>query len=308
MSQYATINLSAAKNVTSLAVLLPGDALVLGPIQDFDGGITANAASIEVAGTGINTGRAAGNVNLQATGNTTVDAGATLETGLGTVSLAADVKADGTGNDGLGTLSVGPGALVTSTNAAASAVTLRGADINLDTSATPTFVGAQHLLSTTATKTLNGVHSPFHMACDSKGGLFTDIHLNFLTDMARRRFLESVGEQADALVVTGDIAESHSLGVMLQVIDALVQRPIYFVLGNHDFYRGSVAGTQSAVAEVVKGTRMVYLSQAGIVELTPNTALVGHDGWADGRLGDFDGSGVILNDFLLVVEQRVQYN
>ena len=36
----------------------------------------------------------------------------------------------------------------------------------------------------------------------------TDIHLNFLTTLARRRFLESVKEQADALVVTGDIAES----------------------------------------------------------------------------------------------------
>ena len=47
---------------------------------------------------------------------------------------------------------------------------------------------------------------------------------------------------------------------------------------------------------------LVYLSQAGVVELTPNTALVGHDGWADGRLGDFDGSDVILNDFLLIDE------
>ena len=44
----------------------------------------------------------------------------------------------------------------------------------------------------------------------------TDIHLNFLTTLARRRFLESVKEQADALVVTGDIAESNSLGETLR--------------------------------------------------------------------------------------------
>ena len=133
----------------------------------------------------------------------------------------------------------------------------------------------------------------------------TDIHLNFLTTVARRRFLESVKEQADALVVTGDIAESNSLVATLMVMDALVGRPIYFVLGNHDFYRGSVAGTRSAVAEVIHGSKtMVYLSQAGVVELTPNTALVGHDGWADARLGDFDGSGVIFNDFLLIDELR----
>ena len=49
---------------------------------------------------------------------------------------------------------------------------------------------------------------------------------------------------------------------------------------------------------------LVYLNLAGVVELTPNTALVGHDGWADGRLGDFEGSDVILNDFLLIDELR----
>ena len=47
---------------------------------------------------------------------------------------------------------------------------------------------------------------------------------------------------------------------------------------------------------------LVYLNLAGVVELTPHTALVGHDGWADARLGDFDGSDVILNDFLLIEE------
>jgi hypothetical protein len=39
----------------------------------------------------------------------------------------------------------------------------------------------------------------------------TGIHLKFLTSVDRRRFLESVSEQANALVVTGDIAESNSL-------------------------------------------------------------------------------------------------
>ena len=133
----------------------------------------------------------------------------------------------------------------------------------------------------------------------------TDIHLNFLTFMARRRFLEPIGEQADALVVTGDIAESNSLIATLMTMDTLVKKPIYFVLGNHDYYRSSVAGMRQAVARMIEGSRnLIYLSQAGVVELTPRTALVGHDGWADGRLGDLDGSDVILNDFLLIDELR----
>jgi predicted MPP superfamily phosphohydrolase len=134
-------------------------------------------------------------------------------------------------------------------------------------------------------------------------GWATDIHLDHASESARRKFSQSVKERADALVVTGDIAESHILGSALTALATLTERPVYFVLGNHDFYRGSIAGTRRQVGYVV-GEDLVYLSQAGIIELTSKTALVGHDGWADGRLGDLDRSEEILNDFLLIDELR----
>ena len=124
-----------------LLATLPGDDLTLGQIRDINGGIgsiAASAATIEV--TGINTASANGNVDLRATGNLTVDAGAALETGTGTISLAADVNADGTGNDGVGTLSIDAGATVASANPTASAITLRGANINIATGANPAVV------------------------------------------------------------------------------------------------------------------------------------------------------------------------
>ena len=160
-SQFATIDISLANNVSALVATLPGDDLTLGPIRDLNGGIgsiTASAGTIEVAG--INTSNANGNVDLKATGNLTVDSGAIIETGTGTISLAADVKADGTGDDGVGTLSIGAGATVTSSNPTASAITLRGADINIDTSANPAVVGASRQLSTTPTATLTGLSIP----------------------------------------------------------------------------------------------------------------------------------------------------
>jgi predicted MPP superfamily phosphohydrolase len=133
----------------------------------------------------------------------------------------------------------------------------------------------------------------------------TDIHLNHATNTAQHTFYQAIGEQADALVVTGDIAESPTIGRFLMVMAMFVKRPIYIVLGNHDYYRGSIADTRFYVAQVVSESKdLVYLSQSGVVELTPTTALVGHDGWADGRLGDLDGSDVILNDFLLIDELR----
>jgi predicted MPP superfamily phosphohydrolase len=131
----------------------------------------------------------------------------------------------------------------------------------------------------------------------------TDIHLDHAGESARRKFCRAVKEQADSLVVTGDIAESHILGSTLTALATLAEQPVYFVLGNHDFYRGSIADTRRQVGYVV-GEGLVYLSQAGVVELTPNTVLVGHDGWADGRLGDLDRSEEILNDFLLIDELR----
>ena len=129
----------------------------------------------------------------------------------------------------------------------------------------------------------------------------TDIHLDHASESARWRFCHSVNEQADALVVTGDIAESPTLGSALTSLSTLTERPVYFVLGNHDFYRGTVVDTRRQVGDVAS-ENLVYLTQSGAVELTPITALVGHDGWADGRLGDLDGSDVILNDFLEIEE------
>jgi hypothetical protein len=39
----------------------------------------------------------------------------------------------------------------------------------------------------------------------------TDIHLNFLDAAERKRFLETVAEQADAVAVSGDIGESPQI-------------------------------------------------------------------------------------------------
>ena len=108
----------------------------------------------------------------------------------------------------------------------------------------------------------------------------TDIHLDHASESARQQFCQSVNEHADALVVTGDIAESHTLSSALTSLADLTERPIYFVLGNHDFYRSSIAATRRQVGDIVRNSKgLVYLSESGVVELTPETALVGHDGW-----------------------------
>ena len=122
-SQYATINIAVANNLSSLAATLPGDGLTLGPIYDSAGGldsISTSAATIAVAG--ISTASVNGNVALAASGNLTVNSNAAVQTGTGTISLAADVNANGTGYNGAGVLTIGAGATVTSANPSATAM------------------------------------------------------------------------------------------------------------------------------------------------------------------------------------------
>jgi Icc protein len=86
-------------------------------------------------------------------------------------------------------------------------------------------------------------------------------------------------------------------------MEFILKKPIYFVLGNHDFYKGSIAGTRKRIGKLARQSNyLVYLSQEGVVELTPSTALIGHDGWADARCGDYEHSDVPMNDYVLIEE------
>ncbi len=132
----------------------------------------------------------------------------------------------------------------------------------------------------------------------------TDIHLNFLGTQQIEAFLDSVlAYKPDALIICGDTGEAHSIVPFLQRIAFHISKPVYFVLGNHDFYRSSIAQVRPAVEILSRASpQLCWLSAADVVELTPDTGLVGHDGWADGRCGNYEDSTVILNDYLIIAE------
>ncbi len=131
----------------------------------------------------------------------------------------------------------------------------------------------------------------------------TDIHLNFVDAIRFRDFLASIRERADAVVISGDIAESRDVCHYLRTIAEVLQEPIYFVLGNHDFYRGSIPQVRRIVTGLASESKhLKYLTAMQVVELTASTAIIGHDSWADGRLGDYRRSNVILSDHQLIAE------
>ena len=76
----------------------------------------------------------------------------------------------------------------------------------------------------------------------------TDIHLNFVDEENLLQFLEQLqASQADALLFSGDIGESNNVTDYLSQLAAAVNCPTYFVLGNHDFYHGSIGEVRQQV-------------------------------------------------------------
>jgi len=132
----------------------------------------------------------------------------------------------------------------------------------------------------------------------------TDIHLNFLNDTAIRDFFRTIRQGTpDVMLVGGDIGHATSVVSYLRQMETELACPIYFVLGNHDYYHGSIASVRQMVDKFTNESRYLrWLNHTGVIHLSASTALVGHDSWGDGRLGDYHGSTVSLNDFLLIKE------
>ena len=132
----------------------------------------------------------------------------------------------------------------------------------------------------------------------------TDIHLNFLSNKELVSFIKKIqNESSDLLLIGGDIGEAKSVCSYLQKLDQSIGCPIYFVLGNHDYYRGSISGVNNDVAHLTKSSKnLFFLDAISFVELTKDTALIGQSGWADGKFGDYDNSEVMLNDYVLINE------
>lgn len=119
----------------------------------------------------------------------------------------------------------------------------------------------------------------------------TDIHLNFMRPLALRAFYERVAdERPDVLFVTGDIGEADSVGRFVDELAAIA--PIYYVLGNHDYYRSSIAAVRDPLSPG-------WLPGMAPVQLTPETVLIGIDGWGDARCGDL-ASPIQLSDWHLI--------
>lgn len=134
----------------------------------------------------------------------------------------------------------------------------------------------------------------------------TDLHLNFVERGQRAALYAAIRHAApDALLVGGDTAEAADFADELRGLTEASGGPTYFVLGNHDYYRGTIAKVRAQAAALAKDEIPAHwLPAAGVTAISKSTALVGHGGWGDARCGDFLASDVILNDYVLIEDFR----
>lgn len=137
----------------------------------------------------------------------------------------------------------------------------------------------------------------------------TDLHLNFVAAERVDEFLDDIiATEPTAVLIGGDIGEATTVAAYLSQIESRLQCPIYFVLGNHDFYKGSIPSVRDAMRQLChEHSNLHYLTQLGFIELTPRLGLIGDDGWADARYGDYERSDVILTDYALIAELAGHY-
>jgi 3',5'-cyclic AMP phosphodiesterase CpdA len=130
----------------------------------------------------------------------------------------------------------------------------------------------------------------------------TDIHLNFVTPQRVAELADAVRRlDVDSVLIGGDIGEAPSFAAYLEALASRISRPVYFVLGNHDYYGSSIKVVRDEARRLSRaGSGITWLPDSDIVPLTAGTALIGHDAWADGRAADFMQSEVMLNDYWLI--------
>jgi len=130
----------------------------------------------------------------------------------------------------------------------------------------------------------------------------TDPHLDHLLPEAVTAFFHEIVRAApDVLLIGGDIAVADTIETFLRQLEALANFPIYFVLGNHDYYNGSIADVRFRMATLTHGARYLrWLSESGVVKITERAGLIGSGGWGDARLGDYANSQVKVNDSVYI--------
>ena len=134
----------------------------------------------------------------------------------------------------------------------------------------------------------------------------TDIHLDRLHKRDYLEYKEYLQKlNPDCLIISGDIAEGEKVCQSLKDFDETFNFPIYFVLGNHDFYWNSFEKVEREVGELVENSKnLTWLTKSGVLKINDSTCLIGVEGWGDGRNGTLNLSEGSSRDVLSIEDYK----
>jgi Icc protein len=117
---------------------------------------------------------------------------------------------------------------------------------------------------------------------------FTDTHLNFGWPWTPLSFARQLGqENVDGLWLSGDISDGDHIIDHLCLLSDHCDFPIYFVMGNHDYYGRWIADVHDDVRKLcAERPNLIWLTESGPVTIAPGKALLGAEGWYDCQFGD----------------------
>lgn len=128
----------------------------------------------------------------------------------------------------------------------------------------------------------------------------SDLHLNYFDN----NFIKNLGKSfskipANGLIICGDISLSTSFSDALKYLQEGLEKSIYFVLGNHDFWGSSFEKVEE-MANALSNEDIVWLNKQD-VHLNDNTVLSGFDGWYD-CVNNIENvnSGILMRDWIRI--------
>jgi predicted phosphohydrolase len=115
----------------------------------------------------------------------------------------------------------------------------------------------------------------------------TDCHLDKVSPWKKQVFRQYLlKERFNGIFLTGDISNGRNTCDDLEMIAQTVSCPIYMVMGNHDYHWLSISQAHHNIKQLcIKYPNLIWLTEAGVIDLNEEVALLGTEGWYDAEEG-----------------------
>lgn len=130
---------------------------------------------------------------------------------------------------------------------------------------------------------------------------YTDCHLDKANPISFYNIFTHIKkENPDGIFLTGDISNGLLIKYHLELLEKITKRPIYFILGNHDYHFSSFEKIEEQMRLLcIKNDNLIWLTNSDIIHLSDEAALIGTKGWYDASIGNPNYLNFTVDWFLI---------